>query len=116
MGWTCSYAGNWAWYSVTKRFVDDRANRATPTVPPIERKKVVADVTTPSLVGESVLYDQRYSGCAMPSPIPMTTIYIAVCQVGMSIVIVDSKNIPIAIMACPTTASILYLPVRLDLA
>ena len=63
--------GNWA-SSSARREAKIAPNSATPSEPPIERKKVAALVATPMSFGGAVFWTASTSTC-MTRPIPMPT-------------------------------------------
>ena len=89
------------------------SSTATPSVPPIWRKKVAAPVATPIWFAWTELWLARVRVCiSWPRPRPMQNIAIMVNQSGLSMVRKVSNRKPTPVMSVPVTGKMRYLPVR----
>jgi hypothetical protein len=87
-------------------------NAAAPTVPPIDRKNVTAEVATPISRGDTAFWTASTMGCMLPDrPSPKRAITIIVSHSGVSAPTCVKSSSATTIRAVPATGKTRYRPV-----
>ena len=94
--------------SVLRRAAKIAPNTATPTEPPIERKKVAVDVAAPMSRGAAEFCATSTStGITVPMPMPTTSMYSEDVARVVSTWSSERRYMPSVMIAAPATGKIL---------